>query len=184
LLDIGVPGFQIAAAVTGIIGQRLIRKLCSCHQTAPATPEFISQMMLAGVMTPPTMQSVATGCDECDLTGYKGRIGIYEMLAVNNSMRTAIREGGRNDEIRALARRNGMRLMHEYALEHVKEGMTTLDEVLRVVPIEYSAPVTCESCQRELAGSYAFCPHCGERSSTRTPATELERQPVEQGVVN
>jgi type IV pilus assembly protein PilB len=184
LLDIGVPGFQIAAAVTGIIGQRLIRKLCSCHQTEPATPEFVSQMMLAGVLAPPAMQSVATGCDECDLTGYKGRIGIYEMLAVNNSMRTAIREGGRNDEIRALARRNGMRLMHEYALEHVKEGMTTLDEVLRVVPIEYSAPVTCESCQRELAGSYAFCPHCGERSSTRTPATELERQAVEEGVVN
>jgi type IV pilus assembly protein PilB len=184
LLDIGVPGFQIAAAVTRIIGQRLIRKLCGCHQTEPATPEFVSQMMLAGVMAPPTMQSVVTGCDECDLTGYKGRIGIYEMLAVNNSMRTAIREGGRNDEIRALARRNGMRLMHEYALEHVKEGMTTLDEVFRVVPIEYGAPVTCESCQRELAGSYAFCPHCGERSSTRTPATELERQAVEEGVVN
>jgi type IV pilus assembly protein PilB len=179
LLDIGVPGFQIAASVTGIIGQRLIRKLCKCHQTTPATPEFISQMMLAGVMTPPATQNVAAGCDECDLTGYKGRIGIYEILAVNNALRTAIREGGRNDEIRALARRNGMRLMHEYALERVKEGMTTLDEVLRVVPIEYSAPMNCESCQRELAGSYAFCPHCGERAHAKETETSRELQGVE-----
>jgi type IV pilus assembly protein PilB len=184
LLDIGVPGFQIAASVTGIIGQRLIRKLCSCHQTSPATPEFISQMMLAGVMTPPATQNVAAGCDECDLTGYKGRIGIYEMLGVNNALRTAMREGGRNDEIRALARRNGMRLMHEYALERVKEGMTTLDEVFRVVPIEYSAPVNCESCQRELAGSYAFCPHCGERAHAKDTETSRELQVVEQGVMN
>ena len=180
LLDIGVPGFQIAASVTGIIGQRLIRKLCSCHRTSPATPEFISQMMLARMMTPPATQHVAAGCDECDLTGYKGRIGIYEMLSINNALRTAIREGGRNDEIRGLARRNGMRLMHEYALERVKEGMTTLDEVLRVVPIEYSAPVNCESCQRELAGSYAFCPHCGERAHTKETETSRELQ----GVVN
>jgi hypothetical protein len=105
------------------------------------------------------------------------------MLAINNALRTAIREGGRNDEIRSLARRNGMRLMHEYALERIKEGLTTLDEVLRVVPIEYSAPVMCESCQRELAGSYAYCPHCGERPHAKEMASP-ELQGVEQGVVN
>ncbi|MGH9744891.1 MAG: ATPase, T2SS/T4P/T4SS family [Candidatus Acidiferrales bacterium] len=184
LLDIGVPGFQIAAAATGIIGQRLIRRLCSCHQTVPATPEFISQMMLAGVMTPPATQNVAAGCDDCDLVGYKGQIGIYEMLVVNNPIRAAIREGGRNDEVRSIARRNGMRLMHEYALERVKEGMTTLEEVLRVIPIEYSAPVSCDSCQRELAGTHAFCPHCGERAQARETAHAPERHAVEQGVVN
>ena len=54
-------------------------------------------MMLAGVMTPSTMQRVAIGCDDCDLTGYKGRTGIYEVLVVNDSMRTAIRERGQND---------------------------------------------------------------------------------------
>ncbi|MFY9729961.1 MAG: hypothetical protein WBQ04_01860 [Candidatus Acidiferrales bacterium] len=103
------------------------------------------------------------------------------MLSVNNALRTAIREGGRNDEIRGLARRNGMRLMHEYALERVKEGTTTLDEVLRVVPIEYSAPVNCESCQRELARTYAFCPNCGERAHAREMATLPELQGVEKG---
>jgi len=73
--------------------------------------------------------------------------------------------------------------MHEYALERVKEGLTTLDEVLRVVPIEY-APVICESCQRELAGSYAYCPHCGERAHARGTETSRELQGVEQGVLS
>jgi type IV pilus assembly protein PilB len=182
LLDIGLPGYQIAAALTGVVAQRLIRKLCSCHHSAPATPEFISQMMLAGVVTPPAVQNIAAGCEQCDLTGYKGRIGIYEMLVVNDVIRSAIREGGRNDQIRVLARRDGMRLMHEYALERVKEGLTTLDEVLRVVPIEYSAPTNCESCQRELAGSYAFCPHCGERAAGRNAERAPDHQAVEQGV--
>jgi hypothetical protein len=130
------------------------------------------------------VQNIAAGCDECDLTGFKGRIGIYEMLVVNNVIRSAIRDGGRNDQIRVLARRNGMRLMHEYALERVKEGLTTLDEVLRVVPIEYSPPANCESCQRELAGSFAFCPHCGEKAERKEADRVREHQAVEQGVVH
>ena len=163
LLDIGVPAYQIAAAVTGIVAQRLIRRLCSCRRSVPATPEFISQLALMGV-TPPEMQSIVTGCDACDLTGYKGRIGIYEILVFNEAIRGAVREGGRNDEIRGLARRNGMRLMHEYALERVNEGLTKLEEVQRVVPIEHSVAVNCGSCQKELSGSHVFCPHCGEKA--------------------
>jgi type IV pilus assembly protein PilB len=134
LMDIGVPGYQIAAAVTGIVAQRLIRRLCSCHKTSPATPEFLSQLLLLGSANPPATQSVAAGCDECDMTGYKGRVGIYEILVLDDAIRNAVREGGRNDDIRMLARRNGMRLMHEYALERVKEGFTTLEELQRVVP--------------------------------------------------
>jgi type IV pilus assembly protein PilB len=183
LLDIGVPGYQIAAAVTGIVAQRLVRRLCACHRTAPATPEFLSQLMLMGVTAQPKNQSIATGCDDCDLTGYKGRIGIYEMLIFNEAMRKAVREGGRNDEIRTLARHNGMRLMHEYALERVTEGLTTLEEVQRVVPIEQSTPTNCGSCQRELSGSYEFCPHCGEKTGAAGTSEMRQEKPEEQGVV-
>jgi len=184
LLDIGVPGYQIASAVTGIVAQRLVRQLCHCHHQAPASPEFISQMMLAGIMTPPETQAVASGCEECDLTGYKGRIGVYEMLVINDAIRTAIRDGARNEDIRVLARRSGMRLMHECGLDRVISGLTTLDEMLRVVPVEYGAPAICESCERELAATFAFCPHCGERTSGKERAAVLEHQAVEQGVVH
>jgi type IV pilus assembly protein PilB len=185
LMDIGVPAYQLAAAVTGIVAQRLVRRLCSCRRTVPATPDFISQMLLVGVTTSPgALQSVPTGCDECDLTGYKGRIGIYEMLAFNDSIRSAVREGGRNDEIRALAQRNGMRLMHEYALDRVQEGLTTLDEVQRVVPIEQSPTTNCPSCRRVLSGSYVFCPHCGEKTPGHGASAGHQERPEEQGVAH
>ena len=56
------------------------------------------------------------------MTGYKGRVGIYEMLVLNDAIRSAIRSGGRNDEMRTLARHNGMKLMQEYALDRVRKG--------------------------------------------------------------
>jgi type IV pilus assembly protein PilB len=163
LLDLGVPGFQIATSVTGIIAQRLVRRLCLCHDEIPASPEFISRLMQMGVTDPPEKQSIPVGCDICDLTGYKGRIGIYEMLVLNEELRAAVRGGSRNDEVRGLARQNGMKLMQEYALKRVCEGLTTIDEALRVVPFEPIRATGCPSCRHELSAAFIFCPYCGVR---------------------
>ena len=163
LLDLGVPGFQIATSVTGILAQRLVRRLCSCHDVIPASPEYVASLLQAGVITPPTQQHIPTGCDACDLTGYKGRVGIYELLVLDDGIRTAVRNGGRNDEIRNLARHNGMKLMQEYALERVREGLTTLDEAQRVVPFEMIRAVHCDDCHRELSPVFLFCPYCGTK---------------------
>ncbi|HKN60078.1 MAG TPA: ATPase, T2SS/T4P/T4SS family [Candidatus Acidoferrales bacterium] len=163
LLDLGIPGFQIATSVTGVIAQRLVRRLCSCHDEIPATPEYVSRLLQAGVQNPPPMQHVPTGCDICDLTGYKGRVGIYEMLVIDEAIRSAVRSGGRNEEIRTLARHNGMKLMQEYALERVLHGQTTLDEVMRVVPFEKIHTTQCAACQHELSPTFVFCPYCGEK---------------------
>jgi type II secretory ATPase GspE/PulE/Tfp pilus assembly ATPase PilB-like protein len=169
--------------VTGIIAQRLIRRLCACRKSSPVTPEFTAQLLQCGITSPPQERHSAVGCDECDLTGYKGRIGIYEMLYLDDSIRSAIRDGGRSDTIRALARANGMRLMHEYALEHILHGLTTLEEVQRVVPLEQVASVNCASCFRELSPSFVFCPYCGERRTAQE--TPLPPQTaVELGVVS
>ena len=116
----------------------------------------------------------AKGCTHCKMTGYKGRIGIYELLVFDDSIRSLVREGGANDRVRTVARRNGMRLMHEYALDHVLEGRTTLDEVQRVVPMEQLGAFSCAACQRELATSFAFCPFCGARTSLQTDSDELQ----------
>lgn len=184
LLDLGVPGFQIAASVTAIIAQRLVRRLCACRKATAATPEYISRLFEAGMQGPPSLQYAADGCDDCDLTGYKGRVGICEMLIVDEAMRHAIRGGGRNDEIRGLARHNGMRLMYEYAIERVREGLTTLEEVQRVVPFEATVTRSCVQCGRELSAAFPFCPYCGQR---RTGWVTPESQPpslVEQGATD
>ncbi len=166
LLDLGVPGFQISTSVTGIVAQRLVRRLCTCADEIPASEEYIARLLHAGLTRPPEIQRVPAGCDECDLTGYRGRIGIYEMLVLDEAIRSAVRTGGRNEEIRVLAAQKGMRLMQEYALEYVRAGLTTLDEVQRVVPFEQVSVPLCGSCARELSPAFAFCPYCGQKRST------------------
>ena len=156
LLDLGIPGFQIATSVTGVIAQRLVRRLCSCHDEIPATPEYVSRLLQAGVQNPPATQHVPTGCDICDLTGYKGRVGIYEMLVLDEAIRSAVRSGGRNEEIRTLARHNGMKLMQEYALERVQQGQTTLDEVMRVVPFEKIHATLCAGVPARIVAGLPF----------------------------
>lgn len=163
LLDLGIPAFQIAASMTGVIAQRLIRRLCSCRTSAPLTQEFITQLLQAGCATLPPLRYTPGACEDCDRTGYKGRIGIYEILVLDDAIRSAIRDGGRTDTIRALALAGGMRLMYEYALERVQEGLTTLEEVQRVVPIERVSGVHCSACSRELSPGFFFCPYCGEK---------------------
>jgi type IV pilus assembly protein PilB len=181
LLDLGVPGFQIATSVTGIIAQRLVRRLCACHDEVPASPEYISRLLQAGITAPPNKQSVPVGCDTCDLTGYKGRVGIYEMLILNEEVRAAVRSGSRNDEVRALARQNGMKLMQEYALQRVCEGLTTLDEALRVVPFEPIRASACPFCRREVSPAFIFCPYCGSKTGSAEPDHHHTHALVQQG---
>jgi len=176
LLDLEVPGFQIATSVSAVIAQRLVRRLCTCHAEIAATPEHTTRAVRAGISPVPQTQRIPVGCDLCDQTGYKGRVGIYEMLVLDDPIRSAIRSGGKTDEIRALARNAGMRLMQEYALDRVTEGITTLDEILRVVPFEPIHAALCASCHRELSPAFGFCPFCGEK---RRAATHL----VEEGAL-
>jgi type IV pilus assembly protein PilB len=179
LLDLGVPGFQIATSVTGIIAQRLVRRLCVCHDEVPATSEFVSRLLQLGVIDPPEKQSIPVGCEICDLTGYKGRIGIYEMLVLNDDLRAAVRDGSRNDEVRNVARQHGMKLMQEYALKRVCDGLTTIDEALRVVPFEPIRASGCSSCRRELSAAFLYCPYCGVR--TGVADHDHQHSLVEQG---
>jgi type II secretory ATPase GspE/PulE/Tfp pilus assembly ATPase PilB-like protein len=181
LLDLGIPGFQIATSVTGIIAQRLVRRLCSCHDEIPMTPQYSSKLLEAGLSTPPETQHVPNGCDACDLTGYKGRVGIYELLMLDESLRSAVRAGSRNDEIRILARQGGMKLMQQYAMERVGEGLTTLDEVLRVVPFEKLKASLCFSCKHDLSPAFNFCPYCGEKTGDAEQKPNLHHSLVGQG---
>lgn len=161
LLDLGVPGYQIGCALSAVIAQRLLRRLCSCHHTSPPTQEYIAAVMAVGSMEPPAVQNVANGCEDCDYTGFRGRIGIYEMLPFNDALRQAARAGDHNDQMRALAHQNGMRFMQEYALDLVRKGLTTLEEAQRVVAFGQNTQQACASCGRELSSSFAYCPFCG-----------------------
>jgi type IV pilus assembly protein PilB len=161
LLDLGVPGYQIGSALSAIIAQRLIRRLCSCHYSSAPTQEYINTVMSAGLMEKPEVHNVANGCEACDFTGYRGRIGIYEILQMTDALRQSVRSGNHNDQMRILARHNGIKFMQEYALDLVRDGLTTVEEVQRVVAFGQVSGEACGSCGRELSPNFAFCPFCG-----------------------
>jgi type IV pilus assembly protein PilB len=161
LLDLEIPGYLIAASVTGILGQRLVRRLCACREQVASSAEFRERIAELGFPGPTEVAYRAVGCTACDHTGYKGRVGIYELLVVDESVRAAIREDSHTDAIRDAAMAHGLRLMQEDALEKVCSGVTTLDEALRVIPFEGIRTTDCSVCGQNLVPAFRFCPYCG-----------------------
>ena len=171
LLDLGLPAFLIASSLVGVIAQRLVRKLCRCGSLRPLTSEMSARLAEAGLLVTEDRIRIPGSCSSCGHTGYKGRVAVTELLGVNETIRAMIRAGESTDDIRDAARVQGMRLMHEDGLDKVNAGLTTYDEILRIVPFEYVARCGCSSCGQQLHATYQFCPFCGERRSNAQPTT-------------
>jgi type IV pilus assembly protein PilB len=131
LANMGVPGFNIASSINLITAQRLARRLCTCKQ--PATLDKDALMLagfreddLDGSWTPYR----AVGCDRCKGSGYKGRTGIYEVMPITESIQHLILKNASSLDIGAQAQRDGVRDLRRSGLLKVKQGATTVDEVL------------------------------------------------------
>jgi type II secretory ATPase GspE/PulE/Tfp pilus assembly ATPase PilB-like protein len=132
LIDMGVEAFLISSSLEGVLAQRLVRRICNeCRKEIMPDSSLINQITaLSGrALTGPYYRG--TGCDECRGTGYRGRIGIFELLPITNELRALILERRANAELKAAAQRD-MITMHQDALQKVAAGVTTLDEILRV----------------------------------------------------
>ena len=174
LLDLGIPDYLIASSVTGILAQRLVRKLCSCHTHERVTPEYAARLAEAGSTTIPDKIAWPTGCNLCDHTGYKGRVGVYELLQIDESIRSILRGSFKPDLLRNAAQANGMRRLQEDALEKLRLGITSLDEIQRVVPFETLAPTECTGCGHEILPTFHYCPFCGTKRETGGAASHSE----------
>lgn len=164
LLDLGIQDYLIASSVTGILAQRLVRKLCSCHTFERVTPEYAARLGEAGMSEMPEHVPRPAGCDLCDSTGYKGRIGVYELLQIDETIRSFLRGSFKPDLMRNAARAAGMRRLQEDALDKLRLGITSLEEIQRVVPLENLAAAGCAGCGHELLSTFRFCPSCGLKS--------------------
>ena len=167
-MNLGVPPYLIASSVTGVIAQRLVRKLCSCRMEvrSPASQKQILTAM--GLKADESFtQYEPVGCVSCDQTGFKGRIGIYELLSVDGLIRDAVYAGSRSEEICDLARRSGFRTLQEDGLDKVKSGLTTLQEIRREIPTASAKGNRCASCDREVSPTSRYCSYCGTMQNTR-----------------
>ncbi|HUL02056.1 MAG TPA: ATPase, T2SS/T4P/T4SS family [Gemmatimonadales bacterium] len=136
LVDIGVETYKIAAALRGVIAQRLMRKLCpTCKEVwMEAPPENLRRWLPTG-----TPLYRAAGCPDCAMTGYRGRFSILEVLTITPEVEHAIATGETADKIATAARRGGLRGLWESGLGHVLKGESTIDELLRVVDVPQEA---------------------------------------------
>src|SRR5262249_19529920 len=130
--------FLISASVLLIIAQRLIRVLCpNCKTSFEPTAAVVDKIKaIMGDHYEAAKFYKAKGCDRCHETGYKGRRGIYEILSVTSAIRELTINHGSLDEIRALARQQGMRTLLEEGARAVMEGVTTVEEMMRVCAMD------------------------------------------------
>jgi general secretion pathway protein E len=135
LLDMGVPSFLVASTVNIAISQRLVRKLCqNCKVERILSPEEVASLneLLPGINAE-TKFYAPHGCDECNGGGYKGRLAIHEALEVKDDIRKLIMARANAQEIKDAAVRGGMTTMMQDSIFKASQGLTSIEEVLRVV---------------------------------------------------
>jgi type IV pilus assembly protein PilB len=133
LYEMGIEPFLVSTSVIGVIAQRLVRRICPRCKEPYVPDEFIVKYL--GLKDGRELFR-GKGCDFCNMTGYKGRVGLYEVLRVTESVRRLVAEGADVQAIREEAIRSGMRTLKDYALILLEEGLTTVDEVLRTVVVQ------------------------------------------------
>jgi len=141
LVNIGVEPFLISSSLIAIVSQRLIRKLClKCKEAYKPSQAVIDRLGMKGVLDSalrPRSNDIIVfykpkGCEQCLNTGYSGRVGICEILAMSESIKDLILKKARESEIKLAARKEGMRTLREDGIVKVLEGVTSLEEILRV----------------------------------------------------
>ncbi|MHB8861698.1 MAG: GspE/PulE family protein [Pirellulaceae bacterium] len=137
LKDMGVPTFLITATVEAILAQRLVRRICTqCREETTPTPELIAQLSLNPEEGRTMKFFRGMGCDVCNNTGYKGRVGLFELMIITDKLRDMMMNNASVDEMRTEAQSNGMVGLRDAGLAFVSQGVTTAEEILRETIIE------------------------------------------------
>ncbi len=137
LKDMGVPTFLITATVEAILAQRLVRRICSqCRHEVEPTDEVIAQLKLAGHSHEGRKFYRGQGCDHCNNTGYKGRVGLFELMIMNDELRELIMQQSSDDQLRECAKGHGMVTLRDAGMDFVFDGTTTAEEVIRETILE------------------------------------------------
>ena len=130
----GIEHFLVASSVTAVLAQRLVRRVCThCRVRYEPPAEERALLDTIGGKVPPDGFVRGAGCNFCAHTGYLERIGVYEMMALTDPLREMVLSRASHDEIRKLARHEGMRTLQEEAARLVETGVTNLAEVLRSI---------------------------------------------------
>jgi type II secretory ATPase GspE/PulE/Tfp pilus assembly ATPase PilB-like protein len=131
LLDMGVEPYLIASSVTCIIAQRLVRQLCpKCKRVYTPDPALFKSLGISAAQAKDVTFYQAVGCQDCSNTGYKGRIAVFEIMQMTPAIAKLTLERADANQLRVVAQKEGMTLLLQDGFEKIKQGLTTIDEVL------------------------------------------------------
>lgn len=184
--EMGVEPFMVSGALLGVLAQRLMRRVCAeCRiPYLPSTGELARfglsassegeiTLYRANTLRPEEIQEArdkATLCSTCNGVGYKGRVGVYEVMRISDRVQTLINQGAPTERIKEAAVEEGMVTLLAYSLNLVQQGYTTLEEVERVtftdsgleaeLKAKRKSSLTCRTCSAELQPEWIDCPYC------------------------
>ncbi len=199
LLELGVEPFMISTSINLIVAQRLVRKVCErCREPYSPEAKQLERLHLAEARF--TFYH-GKGCDACGKTGYSGRIGVYEFLRMTPRMKELVSRKAPEGELRTAMLLDGSTLLLDEALQKMRDGLTTVDEILRVIQLQeeevtrcpncgtlinrdfahcpycfFSLKAVCESCRQELKPGWQICPYCG--TAVVTAAAPAQEKPA------
>ena len=174
LIDIGIESYKIAAALKGVVAQRLMRRLCShCRELSIGqVPDRIKRWF-------PDQGTLyrGVGCIECSMTGYRGRLAVEEVLQANEEVERRIAGNESVERIHDAARETGMRSLWESGVQHVRQGETTIEELLRVLEAPADPSAATRSSSPPRASTSSAPPDSARASSTRAEEEEPQTGP-------
>jgi len=137
LRDMGIPPFMITATVEAILAQRLVRRICmECREEVEPSEEILSELKLTPEEVADKKFYRGQGCNSCNNTGYKGRVGLFELMIMDDELRDLIMENATTDRLRDTAQSKGMVLLRDAGVQFIYEGLTTAEEVVRETILE------------------------------------------------
>jgi len=164
LADMNLEPYVIASALIGVVAQRLVRRLCvACRRQYTPEAETLRALNMTEADAAHFVFYKPVGCEECSHTGYRGRMGVYEVMRVTDKVKRLIAQKASEDMIRDAAIAAGMITLGEDALAKVKSGVTSAEELFRVVTEVKEVRTLCPGCQAPVGVDFMACPHCGQR---------------------
>jgi type IV pilus assembly protein PilB len=158
LLELGVDPYLVSTSVNLIIAQRLLRKICThCREEYEPDPEHLERLR---IQEEGYTFHRGAGCDACGKTGYAGREGVFELLRMTPTVKELVNRKSSELDLRKAALSAGTRLLLQDALDKVAQGITTVEEVLRVIQLQEDEVVRCPHCNSLINLEFSTCPYC------------------------